>query len=78
MHELIFNNKKEYSYRIYFGRSDDYLSIPLISKRTGKQIEFNNKKAILNARFKYYKHELQDNIKGNVVVNFTCKEFDFY
>ena len=78
MHELIFNNKKEYSYRIYFGRSDDYLSIPLISKRTGKQIEFNNKKAILNARFKYYKHELQDNIKGNVVVNFTSKEFDFY
>ena len=78
MQELIFNKNREYSYRIYFGRSDDYQAIPKISKRTGKQIVFNENKAILNARIKYYKNELQDNIKGNVVVNFTSKNFDFY
>ena len=78
LHQLIFDDKNEYSYRIYFGRSDDYLEIPRLSKRTGNPIEFDGKKAILNARVKYYKNELQDNKKGNVVVNFTSKDFDFY
>ena len=78
LHEKIFNDNNKYSYRIYFGRSEDYLSIPEISKRTGKAIEYNGKKAILNARFKYTKNELQDSKKGNVVVNFTSKDFDIY
>ena len=54
LHQLIFDDKNEYSYRIYFGRSDDYLEIPRLSKRTGNPIEFDGKKAILNARVKYY------------------------
>ena len=33
-----------YSFRVLFGRSDDYLSIPKISKKTGKPIEFIGKK----------------------------------
>ena len=71
MYELMFNNQNEYSYRIYFGRSDDYLSIPLISKRTNQSIIFNGKKAILSAKYKYTKNELQDNIKDNINFNFT-------
>ena len=80
MHEYIFDSQKKYSYRIYFGRSDDYQSIRNISKRTGKEINFNEdgKKAILNARLKYYKNELQSQEIGNVVTNFTSKNFDFY
>jgi len=78
LHELVFNNSNNYSYRIYFGRNEDYLSIPKISKRTGQPIEFIGKKAILNARLKYTKNELQDKTKGNVVINFTSKDFDFY
>ena len=78
MYELMFNNQNEYSYRIYFGRSDDYLSIPLISKRTNQSIIFNGKKAILSAKYKYTKNELQDNIKDNINFNFTSKDFDFY
>ena len=78
MYELMFNNQNEYSYRIYFGRSDDYLSIPNISKKTNQTIEFDGKKAILRAKLKYTKNELQDNIKGNIVVNFTSKDFSFY
>ena len=79
MHQLIFNNNKEYSYRIYFGRSDDYLKVREISQRTGKPIEYIDKKAILVGRLKYYKNELQDHVKNHIVItNFTSKDFDFY
>ena len=80
MHEYIFDSQKKYSYRIYFGRSEDYQSIRNISKRTGKAIKFNEdrNKAILNARLKYYKNELQSQEISNVVTNFTGKNFDFY
>ena len=50
--DLYFTDTNYQTLRIYFGRSDDYLSIPTISKRTGKDIEFNGKKAKLLAKYK--------------------------
>ena len=64
------------SFRVLFGRSDDYLPIPKISKKTGKPIEFIGKKAILSAKLKYYKNEMQGKIKGSL--NLTTKDIDFY
>ena len=68
----------KYLFRIYFGRSEDYHSIPKISKRTGKPIEYIGNKAILSARIKYYKNELQSTVKNKIAVNITTKDFDFY
>ena len=51
-------NSNPYTLRIYFGRSDDYLPIPQISKKTRNQISYNGKKAILLSRFKIAKDQL--------------------
>lgn len=74
--QRMFTNEYEYYYRIYFGRSEDYLPIPKISKRTGKPIEFIGKKAILKAKLKYFKNDIQSGRK--ISVKITSKDFDFY
>ena len=72
----ILTSENKYYYRIHFGRSEDYLPIPKISKRTGKPIEYIGNKAILCAKMKYFKNDIQAGRK--VGVNLTSKDFDFY
>ena len=78
--KFVFSKSNTINIRVFFGRSEDYHPIPKISKRTGKPIEFNGTKAILNAKLKYVKHELQQLVKekGKVSTNFTSKDFDIY
>ena len=69
----------KYKMVIHFGRSEDYLPIPKISKRTGKPIEFIGNKAILSAKYKYKLFERQVYfMKGKLENNFTSQDFDFY
>ena len=60
---LYFTDSNPQSLRIYFGRSDDYLPVPDKSKRTGENIQYNGKKAILLSRFKIEKDQLLKNEK---------------
>ena len=59
---------------VYFGRSDDYHSVPKISKKTGKDISKDaNGKNILETKFKITLLEDENDTKG-----LTSKDYDFY
>ena len=66
---LYFTDSNPQTLRIYFGRSDDYLPVPEISKKTFNEIQYNGKKAILYSKVKIEKDQLLN--KGDDY------EFDF-
>ena len=66
---LYFTDSNPQTLRIYFGRSDDYLPVPEISKKTFEEIKYNGKKAILYSKVKIEKDQLLN--KGDDY------EFDF-
>ena len=70
--EKIFDDS--YQLFIFFGRADDYHSVPKISKRNGKEIQKDaNGNSILETKFKITLLENRLTIK-----NLTSKDFDFY
>ena len=70
---LYFADANPQTLRIYFGRSDDYLSIPTRSRKTGKNIIFNGKKATLYSRFKIIKDQL---IKKEGEYDFSLNDYN--
>ena len=91
-YHLYFTDSNYQTLRIYFGRSDDYLPIPNISRHTGNKITFSGKKATLSARFKiipdtllkdeneydpsYHDYEILDNEGEEFNVYFDGFELD--
>ena len=85
-------NETKFTEVIHFGRSDDYHSIPKISKKTGKPIQFSENWAVLNAKikivnlqldlkkeydFSYSDYEINDYEGINITVLFNGYLLDF-
>ena len=74
---LYFTDANPQTLRIYFGRSDDYLSVPKMSQKTGKNIQYNGKKAILLSRFKIVKDQLL-NKNSDYEYDFSQNDYKIY
>ena len=74
---LYFTDANPQTLRIYFGRSDDYLSVPKMSQKTGKNIQYNGKKAVLLSRFKIVKDQLL-NKNSDYEYDFSQNDYKIY